>query len=88
MLFNQPLARTAELHPRAVHQQVQGPGIAISAGRLRLRHRHRRRPPAQGGVVRHAQRQTEQANDRADQPLGLPIGKAEHGTQRERGQDR
>jgi hypothetical protein len=58
------------------------------AARLRPRHRQRRGPAAQGGVVRHAQRQTEQADNRADRPLSLPIGEAEHGAQHQRRQDR
>src|SRR5690349_7155547 len=38
-------------------------------------------------MVRHAQRQPEQADDGADQPLGLAVGQAEHGPERERRQD-
>jgi hypothetical protein len=37
-------------------------------------------------VVRHTQRPTEQADNRADQPFSLPIGEAEHGPQRQRRQ--
>ena len=39
-------------------------------------------------MVRHAQRQAEQADDRADQPFSLAIGKTEHGAQGQRRQDR
>jgi len=38
-------------------------------------------------MVRHAQRQPEQADDGADQPLGLAVGQAEHGPERECCQD-
>ncbi len=82
MLFHQPLARTAELQPGAVHQQIDGPGIAI--GRSRPQHHQRRSTTSQRCVIRHAQRQTEQADNRADQSLSLPIGEAEHGAQRQR----
>src|SRR4051812_21692329 len=39
-------------------------------------------------MVGHPQRQAEQADDRTDQPLGLPVGEAEHGAQGQRRQDR
>ncbi len=32
-------------------------------------------------MVGYTQRQTEQADDGTDQPLGLPVGEAEHGAQ-------
>ena len=38
-------------------------------------------------MVRHPQRQPEQADDGADQPLGLAVGQAEHGSEREGCQD-
>ena len=53
-----------------------------------LRHRQRRSTTAQHWVVRHAQRQAEQADNRTDQSLRLPIGEAEHGAQCQRRQDR
>src|SRR3954454_8705991 len=39
-------------------------------------------------MVGYTQRQAEQADDGTDQPLGLPVGKAEHGAQGQRRQDR
>src|SRR4051812_50161526 len=39
-------------------------------------------------MVGHPQRQAEQADDRTDQLLGLPVGEAEHGAQGQRRQDR
>ena len=39
-------------------------------------------------MVRYRQRQAEQAYDRTDQPLSLSVGKAEHGAQGQRRQDR
>src|ERR1700712_4540408 len=51
-------------------------------------HRQRRRTTAQRSVVRHPQRQTEQADDGADQTLRLSIGEAEHSAQRQRREDR
>jgi hypothetical protein len=83
VLLDQPLARTAEFQASAVHQQVHGLGA-----RARPRHLQRRRPAAEGGMVGHLQRQAEQADDRTDQPLGLPVGEAEHGAQGQRRQDR
>jgi hypothetical protein len=38
-------------------------------------------------VVGHGQLEAEQAEDRADQALGLAVGEAEHGAQGERRQD-
>ena len=57
-------------------------------GRPGSRHLQRPGPAAQGGVVGHGQVEPEQAEDRADQALGLAQGQAEHGPQRQRGQDR
>jgi hypothetical protein len=39
-------------------------------------------------VVRDSEIKTEQADDGADQPFGLPQSKAEHGAQRQRRRDR
>jgi len=39
-------------------------------------------------VVRHCQSEPEQADDGADQALGLAQGQMEHGPERERRQDR
>ncbi len=82
-------AFAAELKACAVHQQVHGlaGGLSIGAGPPRPRHLQRRRMPAQRGVVRHAQAEAKQANDGAEQPLGLPVYQAEHRTDRERRQD-
>ncbi len=38
-------------------------------------------------MVRHTQAEPEQADNGAEQPLGLPVGEAEHRTDRERRQD-
>jgi len=80
MLLQQPLARAAQAQSRAVHQQVQG--FAIPA-RLRARHIERPGPAAQGGMVRHRQSEPEQADDGADQALGLAQSQVEHRSQRE-----
>ena len=53
----------------------------------RLGHLHRCGPPAQGGVVRHAQREAKQADDGADQAFGLPERQAEHSAHGQRRQD-
>jgi hypothetical protein len=39
-------------------------------------------------MVGYTQRQAEQADDRTDQPPGLPVGEAEHGAQGQCRQDR
>jgi hypothetical protein len=54
---------------------------------LRPWHFQTRRPAAQRGVVRHAQRQTEQTNDGADQAFGLAEGEPKHRPQGQRRQD-
>ena len=88
VLLGQPLARATQLEPRAVHEKMQGLGVAATAGvRPRLWHLQRRGPATEGRMVRHAQRQPEQADDGADQPLGLAVGQAEHGPERECRQD-
>src|SRR5258706_10015762 len=45
-------------------------------------------PPAQRGMVRDSEIETEQADDGADQPFGLPQGQAEYGAQLQRRRDR
>jgi len=79
-------ALAAQLQARAVHQQMQRLAVGCT-GVPRPRHVQRRRAPAQGGVVRHAQAETKEADDGAEQALGLPVGQAEHRAQRERRQD-
>src|SRR3954447_20180221 len=66
VFLGQPLARTAELQPRAVHQQVYR-----RAPRLWSRHLQRLGSAAQGGVVRHREVESKQLQDRTDQALGL-----------------
>jgi hypothetical protein len=81
VLLDQPFAGARELQPSAV-QQMHG----LGAGR-RSRHRQRLGPPAQRGMVRDREIETEQADDGADQPFGLPQSQAEHGAQRQRRRD-
>src|SRR5213592_17072 len=57
------------------------------AGR-RSRHLQCLGPPAQRGMVRDGEIETEQADDGADQPFGLPQSQAEHDAQRQRRRDR
>src|SRR5438552_5398802 len=59
----------------------------FDAGR-RSRHRQCLGPPAQRGMVRDREIETEQADDGADQPFGLPQSQAEHDAQRQRRRDR
>src|SRR5882724_9450257 len=59
----------------------------FGAGR-RSRHLQCLGPPAQRGMVRDGEIETEQADDRADQPFGLPQSQAEHDAQRQRRRDR
>src|SRR4051812_12239796 len=71
MLLDQPLPGPAELQTRAVHQQMNGLGLAAGP---RPRHLQGLRPAAQGGMVGDREIETQQANDRADQALGLAQG--------------
>ena len=87
MLLQQPLALAAQLQARAVQQQVHGLAASPGAGVPWPWHIQRRRPATERRVVRHAQAEAKQANDGADQSLGLPVGEAEHRAQRERRQD-
>ena len=64
----QPVPGGAELHPGAVHEQMQRTGSEPSA----QRHGQRPGPAAQGRVVWHREIQPKQVNDGADQPFGLP----------------
>ncbi len=80
-------ALAAQLQARAVHQQVQGLAANVHTGVARPRHLQRRGSPTQRRVARHAQAEAEQAGNGADQPLGLPVGQAEHRADRERRQD-
>src|SRR3954471_5411135 len=83
VFLGQPLARTAELQPRAVHQQVYR-----RAPRLWPRHLQRLGPAAEGAVVRHREIEAKQLQDGADQPLGLAQRQAEHRPQCQRRGDR
>src|SRR6267378_240158 len=59
----------------------------FGAGR-RSRHLQCLGPPAQRGMVRDGEIETEQADDGADQPFGLPQSQAEHHAQRQRCRNR
>src|ERR1700747_181875 len=83
VLLDQPFAGARQLQPSAVHQQMHGLG-----GGRRSRPRQRLGPPAQRGMVRDSEIETEQADDGADQPFGLPQSQAEHGAQGQRRRDR
>jgi hypothetical protein len=56
MLLSQPLARATELHPRAVHQQVDG---LSTRSRCRSWYLQSLGPAAEGGVVRHGEIEAE-----------------------------
>ena len=71
MLLPEPLARPAQAQPRAVHQQMHRPGAGAGA---RLRHFQCLGPAAQGRMVRDGEVEAEQAEDGADQALGLAQG--------------
>jgi|tagenome__1003787_1003787.scaffolds.fasta_scaffold20967711_2 hypothetical protein len=55
---------------------------------LRLWHLQCRCSAAQRGVVRHAERQTKNTDDGADEPFSLAEGEPEHRSQGQRRQDR
>src|SRR5438309_4733354 len=59
----------------------------FDAGR-RSRHRQCLGPPAQRGMVRDGEIETEQADNGADQPFGLPQSQADHDAQRQRRRNR
>ena len=63
MFLDQPFAWPAQLHARAVDQQVQRSACRPGLGC----HRQGPGPPAQGGVIRHRQIQPLQPEQRADQ---------------------
>src|SRR3954470_546375 len=85
MLLDQPLPGPTQLQARAVHQQVHRLGSAV---RPRPRHLQGLRPAAQGGMVRHGESETKQADDGADQAFGLAQGQAEYGLEGQRRRDR
>jgi hypothetical protein len=75
-----PFARTIQLQPGTVHQQVDRP-----TGGAGLRRQFQRLgPPAEGGKVRHRQVKAEHLEDRANQSLGLTQRQVEHRAQRQR----
>ena len=79
-----PLARATQLQSRTVNQPVDRP-----AGDAGLRWQLQRLgSPAEGGIVRNGQVETEQLEDRADQSLGLAQRQAEHSAQRQRCRNR
>jgi len=84
VLLMQPLARAAQLQPRAVHQQVQGFGTGAGVWPWHLQ---RHGPAAQRAVVRDGEIETELAYDRAFQPFRLPQSQPEHCLERQCRQD-
>src|SRR3954468_1203189 len=64
VLLDQPFAGARQFQPSAVHQQMHGLGA-----RRTSRPRSRLAPPAQRGMVRDSEIETEQADDGADQPF-------------------
>jgi hypothetical protein len=85
VFLHQPFARAMKLQPRAVHDQVQSTGVGIGPW---LRHIQPVCPTGQCGVVGDSKVEAEQADDGADQPLGLPQRQMEHRPQRQPGQNR
>ncbi len=83
VFLEQPFARAAQLQPRTVHQQMHGTGAWPGANDVQTLG-----SAAQGRVVRHRETETEQGDDGADQPFGLPQCQAEYRSQRQRGRDR
>src|SRR3954452_731684 len=79
VLLNQPLARTAQLQPRTVDQQVDR-----SASRAGLRRQSQAlSAPAEGREIRYRQIEAEQLEDRADQSLGLAQRQVENSAERQ-----
>src|SRR4051812_34802666 len=85
MLLDQPLPGPAELQPRAVHQQMNGLGLAA---RPRPRHLQGLGSAAQGGMVGNRESEAEQTDDRPDQAFGLAQRQAEYGLEGQRRRDR
>src|SRR5918995_5684917 len=80
---NAPAPRSMQHSPRAVHQQMHGLCLApsTSAARLWPGQLQRGGPAAQGRVVRHGKIEPEQADDGADQALGLALRQPEYSPQ-------
>ena len=76
VLLGQPLARSAQLQPGAVHQPAHGTGAALWQGHLQCPG-----PAAQRRAARHRQIQAEQGEDGADHPFGLAHNQAGHSPQ-------
>ena len=82
MLLEQPITRAAKLQPGAVHQQLHGTGAWPWANHLQVLG-----AAAQGRVIGRREIQTEQGDDGADQPFGLPQRRAGHHSRRQRRRD-
>ena len=82
MFLDQPLARPHNRRPVLSTKQVDR-----FAGRARPWNLQRLSPTAQRRMVERCQLETEQTDDRADQPLGLTECQPEHRPQRQRCQD-
>ncbi len=82
VLFHKPLAGSAELQSRAVHQQVHG-----LAPRTRTRHLQRLGPAAYRAVIGHGEVEPEKADDGGDEAFRLAQRQAEHRPQGQRRRD-
>src|ERR1700741_2646417 len=83
VLLGEPLTGTAELEPRAVHQQVYR-----LAARSCSRHLQCLAPSADGRMVWRREIKTEQPKKGCDQPLGLAERQTENRPQRQRRRNR
>src|SRR6516165_3894280 len=87
VLLSQPFACTAQLQSGAIDQQVHWLRLSPAAG-AQSRYVQRLRSPAESGVVGNCQGESEEPDDRTDQPFRLAQGEPKHGSQRQRRQDR
>jgi hypothetical protein len=84
VLFDQPLPGSAKFHAGAVDQEMQRPNPAPA----QWQDTQCFAPTTQCRVIRHAEIEAEQSDDRADEPLGLPQCQMEDRAHRQRRRDR
>jgi len=80
MFFKQPFARSAQLQPRAVGDQVKAARFRSPVGL----NRQSARPPAQRRMIGDGQIDFQHSHDRANQPFALAERQSKHRSQCQR----